>query len=184
MSFRTVLSDPMLRMLVTAIALAALLPATGDARGVAQAVANAAIFVLFLLNGMRIARGDIVAGVANWRFLLPLILWVFGAMAVIGLALSSLASAWLAPSVALGFLYLGVLPSTVQSATSYSSLAGGNVALSVVAAALLNILGVFVTVPVLLALGGCAARGGSSSRISSRRSGGGGGSGGSTRRRR
>ena len=154
MSFRTVLSDPMLRMLVTAIALAALLPATGDARGVAQAVANAAIFVLFLLNGMRIARGDIVAGVANWRFLLPLILWVFGAMAVIGLALSSLASAWLAPSVALGFLYLGVLPSTVQSATSYSSLAGGNVALSVVAAALLNILGVFVTVPVFLALGG------------------------------
>ena len=137
MSFRTVLSDPMLRMLVTAIALAALLPATGDARGVAQAVANAAIFVLFLLNGMRIARGDIVAGLANWRFLLPLILWVFGAMAVIGLALSSLASAWLAPSVALGFLYLGVLPSTVQSATSYSSLAGGNVALSVVAAALL-----------------------------------------------
>ena len=89
MSFRTVLSDPMLRMLVTAIALAALLPATGDARGVAQAVANAAIFVLFLLNGMRIARGDIVAGVANWRFLLPLILWVFGAMAVITLPLAA-----------------------------------------------------------------------------------------------
>jgi len=154
MSFRTVLTDPMLRMLVAAIAVAALLPATGDARGWAQMVANAAIFVLFLLNGMRIARRDIVAGFANWRFLVPLVLWVFGAMALVGLALASIGQGLLAPSVALGFLYLGTLPSTVQSATSYSSLAGGNVALSVVGAALLNILGVFVTVPLFLALGG------------------------------
>ena len=151
MSFRTVLSDPMLRMLVTAIALAALLPATGDARGVAQAVANAAIFVLFLLNGMRIARGDIVAGVANWRFLLPLILWVFGAMAVIGLALSSLASAWLAPSVALGFLYLGVLPSTVQSSIAFTSIARGNVAAAVCSASFSNLAGIVLT-PALVAL--------------------------------
>ena len=154
MSFRTVLTDPMLRMLVAAIAVAVLLPATGDARGWAQMVANAAIFVLFLLNGMRIARRDIVDGFANWRFLVPLVLWVFGAMALVGLALASIGQGLLAPSVALGFLYLGTLPSTVQSATSYSSLAGGNVALSVVGAALLNILGVFVTVPLFLALGG------------------------------
>ena len=154
MTFKTVFADPMLRMLVAAIAIAAVVPSTGDARSVAQAVANSAIFVLFLLNGMRIARKDIIAGVANWQFLLPLVLWVFGAMAAIGLALSSLAGNWLAPSVALGLLYLGALPSTVQSATSYSSLAGGNVALSVVAAALLNILGVFISVPIFLAMGG------------------------------
>ena len=90
MSFRTVLADPMLRMLVAAIALAALLPATGDARSAAQMIANAAIFVLFLLNGMRIARRDIAAGIANWRFLAPLVLWVFGAMALAGLALAAL----------------------------------------------------------------------------------------------
>ena len=83
-----------------------------DARGVAQTVANAAIFILFLLNGMRIARRDIIAGFVNWRFLLPLVVWVFGAMAVMGAGLASLAEGWLAPSVALGFLYLGTLPST------------------------------------------------------------------------
>ncbi len=154
MTLRTVFADPMVRMLVAAILLAAILPATGSARGVAQAVANAAIFILFLLNGMRIARRDIAAGIANWRFLLPLVLWVFGAMALIGAALAALGQGWLAPSVALGFLYLGTLPSTVQSATSYTSLARGNVALSVVGAALLNILGVFITVPIFLALGG------------------------------
>ena len=154
MNLRTVLADPMLRMLVAAILLAAVIPAAGEARAIAQMVANAAIFVLFLMNGMRIARKDIAAGFANWRFLLPLVLWVFGAMALIGLALASLGSGILAPTVALGFLYLGTLPSTVQSATSYTSLAEGNVALSVVGAALLNILGVFVTVPIFLALGG------------------------------
>ena len=154
MAIRTVLADPMLRMLVAAIAIAAIAPAMGDARSIAKAVANTAIFILFLLNGMRIARSEITSGIVNWRFFVPLVFWVFGAMALAGLALASLGGGWLAPSVAIGFLYLGTLPSTVQSATSYTSLAGGNVALSVVGAALLNILGVFVTVPLFLALGG------------------------------
>lgn len=154
MILRTVFADPMLRMLAIAIALAAFVPAVGTGRDVAQAIANGAIFILFLMNGMRIARRDIALGFANWRFLLPLVIWVFGVMALLGLGLSSLGGRFLAPSVALGFLFLGTLPSTVQSATSYSSLAGGNVALSVIAAALLNILGVFVTVPLFFLLGG------------------------------
>ena len=154
MILKTVFADPMLRMLAAAIVLAALLPAVGSGREVAQAVANGAIFLLFLLNGLRISRRDIALGFANWRFLLPLALWVFGVMSLLGLGFSLAGSYLLTPTVALGFLFLGTLPSTVQSATSYSSLAGGNVALSVIAAALLNILGVFVTVPLFLLLGG------------------------------
>lgn len=111
-------------------------------------------FFCCLLNGMRIARGDIVAGLRHARFLIPLIFWVFGAMALVGLGLSRIGYQFLPPVLALGFLYLGCLPSTVQSATSYSSLAGGNVALSVISAALLNILGVFISVPIFLSLGG------------------------------
>jgi sodium/bile acid cotransporter 7 len=60
-------------------------------------------------------------------------------------------------NVALGLLFLGVLPSTVQSATAYTSLAGGNVAVSVVAAALLNILGVFLSAPLFSLFAGSAA---------------------------
>lgn len=154
MAVKSLVSDPMLRLLVLAIALAAIVPAAGDARDAAQMVANGAIFLLFLLNGMRIARGDIVAGLRHARFLIPLIFWVFGAMALVGLGLSRIGYQFLPPVLALGFLYLGCLPSTVQSATSYSSLAGGNVALSVISAALLNILGVFISVPIFLSLGG------------------------------
>ena len=154
MAFRTILADPMLRLLVAAVVLAALLPIPADRSDLAQGVANVGIFVLFLLNGMRVSRSEIGRGLLNWKFILPMVLWVFGAMALVGLGLSKLLAIGLPPLVAAGFLYLGVLPSTVQSATSYTTLANGNVGLSVISAALLNILGVFVSVPIFLLLGG------------------------------
>lgn len=155
---RAILSriDLMVRMLVLAILLATFLPATGHARGVAQMVSNAAVFLLFLLNGMRLSRAEVMHGIGHWRFLSALAVWSFGAMALAGMALSRVVDGHLPALVALGFLYLGTLPSTVQSATAYTSLAGGSVANSVVAAALLNILGVFVTVPIFSLLGGGA----------------------------
>jgi sodium/bile acid cotransporter 7 len=148
------LADPMIAVLLIASALAFVLPATGPARGPAQVVSNVAIFALFLVNGMRIARGEIARGLANWRFFAPLFVWVFGVMPLAGLAFGSLASSFLPPLVALGFIYLGVLPSTIQSATSYTALAEGNVALSVVGAAIINIAGVFVSAPLFALLGG------------------------------
>jgi sodium/bile acid cotransporter 7 len=149
--------DPLVRLLVVAIVLASVLPVSERWRGVAQAVSNAAVFLLFLLNGLRLPRAEVIRGIGNLRFLLPLIAWCFGAMALAGWGLSLLVAPWLPPLVALGFLYLGTLPSTVQSATAYCSLAGGNVAHSVVAAALLNILGVFVTAPLFSLMAGSDA---------------------------
>jgi len=148
----------MVRLLVVAIVLAFVVPAAGEWRQTAQAVSNGAIFVLFLLNGLRIDRRDVARGLANWRFLVPLMVWVFGAMALAGWALGAAASAWLTPETALGFLFLGVLPSTVQSATSYTALAQGNVALAVIAAAIVNIVGVLVSAPLFgLIAGGAQA---------------------------
>ena len=151
---RTILADPMLRLLVLAVLLAALLPIPETQARTAQQIANVGIFTLFLLNGMRVSRSEIGRGLLNWRFILPLVFWVFGAMALIGLGLSKLVALGAPVLVATGFLYLGALPSTVQSATSYTTLADGNVGLAVISAALLNILGVFVSVPIFLLLGG------------------------------
>jgi solute carrier family 10 (sodium/bile acid cotransporter), member 7 len=153
----SLLSDPMMRVLLVVIVLAAVLPVAGQAEAIAKQVSNAGIFILFLINGMRIRRREIANGFANWRYVLPLMLYVFGAMALMGLGLWKIAGLWLPPLVALGFLYLGTLPSTIQSATSYTTLAGGSIALAVVGAALLNIAGVFVSAPLFAALGGGAA---------------------------
>ncbi len=146
--------DPMVKLIVSAILLATVVPVTGDLRAVAQTLSNIAVFMLFLFYGMRLSRGEVWAGLGNHRLLVPLVIWIFGAMGAAGWLLWQGSAAFVPSALALGFLYLGVLPSTVQSATVYSSLAGGNVASSVVAAALVNILGVFLTVPLYSFLSG------------------------------
>lgn len=146
--------DPMVRLLIAAVLLALLVPVGGAGREAAQWVSNAAVFVLFLLNGLRLPRHEVWQGMSNHRLLWPLIGWCFGAMALAGWGVWQAGAGWMPPLLALGFLYLGCLPSTVQSATAYSSLAGGNVAGSVVAAAVLNVLGVFVSAPLFLLLAG------------------------------
>lgn len=150
--------DPLVRLLALAILLASLLPVTGEHRAIAEAVSNGAIFVLFLLNGLRLPRAEVLRGLRQMRLLMPLALWSFGGMSLAGWALAEAGGALqLVPTVALGLLFLGALPSTVQSATAYSSLAGGNVAVSVVAAAFLNILGVFLSAPLFSLLAGSGA---------------------------
>jgi sodium/bile acid cotransporter 7 len=146
--------DPMVQLLVAAILLASVLPVSGPAREAAQWLSNAAVFMLFLLYGLKLSRREVLAGLGNHRLLVPLVVWVFGIMAAAGWGLWLVGQSLLPPLLALGFLYLGTLPSTVQAAVSYSSLAGGNSASSVVAAALVNILGVFITAPLFALLAG------------------------------
>lgn len=153
----SILADPMIAVLLAATLLALALPAVGDLRDWAQSVSSIGVFVLFLVNGMRIAHGEMAQGLLNWRYFVPLALWVFGAMTAAGAGFAALAGHVLPPLVALGFLYLGTLPSTIQSATSYTNLAHGNVALAVVGAALINILGVFVSAPLFALLAGSKA---------------------------
>ena len=144
----------MVRLLAGAVVLALVLPVSAGWRDLAQLISNAAVFLLFFLNGLRLPRHEVMAGLTNHRLLWPLVGWCFGAMAFSGWLVWQAGAGWMPPLLALGFLYLGCLPSTVQSATAYSSLAGGNVASSVVAAALLNLLGVFITAPLFSWLAG------------------------------
>lgn len=148
--------DPLVRLIALALILASFLPVRGEGRDIAQAISSGAIFILFFLNGVRLPRAEVIRSIGNWRLLLPLTLFVFGVMTMAGWGMMLLTDGFVPPLVALGFLYLGTLPSTVQSATAYSSLAGGNVATSVVAAALLNVLGVFITAPLFSAITGGA----------------------------
>ncbi len=154
-----ILFDPLVRLLLLAILLASIVPVTGEGADAAQAVSNTVIFLLFLLNGLRLPRAEVLRGLRNWRFLLPLVLWVFAAMGLAGWAMADIAERALPASIAVGFVFLGLLPSTVQSATAYTSLAGGNVAHSVVAAATLNILGVFISAPLIIWLANAGVAG-------------------------
>ncbi len=146
--------DPMIRLIVGAMLLATILPVSGAASRPAHMLVDAAVFVLFLFYGMRLSRSEVWQGLGNHRLLIPLVIWIFGVMGLAGWLTWQVSAAMLPPMLAIGFLYLGVLPSTVQSATIYCSLARGNIAGSVVAAALVNILAVFVSAPLFSLLAG------------------------------
>jgi sodium/bile acid cotransporter 7 len=148
--FARIFADRFILLLLATILLASILPVSGRAAETAAQISSAAIFVLFFLNGVRLPRDEVLHGVRNWRLQGAIFLFVFGAMPMVGLGLSHIFDNILPPTLALGLLFAGILPSTIQSAAAYSALAKGNVAASVVAAALVNLAGVVMS-PLLFA---------------------------------
>tara|TARA_R110000772_G_scaffold73387_3_gene160517 strand:- start:725 stop:1711 length:987 start_codon:yes stop_codon:yes gene_type:complete len=153
---RQIASDRFIWLLLAAVTLALLLPLSANLSGIGSIVSSAGIFLIFLLHGIRLERAEVVAGFRNFRLQGAIFGFVFGVMLISGLALSKVTDNFLPHDLALGFLFLGVLPSTVQSATSYCAIAGGNVAASVVASAFINLSGVIIA-PVMFALLASAA---------------------------
>ncbi len=146
-----IIPDRFIWVLIATIVVASILPVRGGDVVIANLISSSAVFLIFLLHGIRLPRAEVIAGVRNWRVQGAIFLFVFGAMTLVGLALARLTHGWLPPLVALGFLYCGVLPTTVQSATTYTSIARGAVAVSVIASALINLAAIVVT-PSLFAL--------------------------------
>ncbi|OYZ85910.1 MAG: bile acid:sodium symporter, partial [Sphingomonadales bacterium 17-56-6] len=130
--FARIFADRFILLLLATILLASFIPVRGDAAQVASLISSAAIFLLFFLNGVRLPRQEVVNGVRNWRLQGAIFLFVFGVMSAAGLAMSHIFDNMLPPMLALGLLFTGILPSTVQSAAAYCALARGNVAASVV----------------------------------------------------
>ncbi|WP_089132169.1 bile acid:sodium symporter family protein [Sphingorhabdus sp. SMR4y] len=150
-TLRLILTDKFIWLLSGAVLLATLIPVQGAAKDIAGILFNAGIFAVFLLHGIRLERHEVKAGLRNIPLQGTIFIWVFGVMLAIGLLFSRAVDQVLPADVALGFLFLGVLPSTVQSATSYCAIAKGNVAASVVASAFINLVGVFLS-PLLFAV--------------------------------
>ena len=145
-----IFADRFVLLLLATIVLASVLPVRGQAAETASLISMAAIFLLFFLNGVRLPRDEVLHGARNWRLQGAIFLFVFGVMPMVGLGLSHMFDNILPATLALGLLFAGILPSTIQSAAAYSALAKGNVAASVVAAALVNLFGVVLS-PLLFA---------------------------------
>lgn len=148
---RRLLPDRFVLLLLSVVAAATLLPARGDTLRVVEAASTAAIVSLFFLHGVRISPQAVLDGFRNWRLQLAVFAACYGVLAALGFASAALLAPAIGASFALGFLFLGVLPTTVQSSIAYASIARGNVAASVIAAAAVNIAGVVLT-PALFAL--------------------------------
>lgn len=148
---RRLLPDGFILMLLATVVLASLLPvgpATLERVGI---VSTAAIMLLFFVHGLRIRPAAVLAGVRHWRLQGGIAAFGYLLLPLAGVGIAAVTAPLLGTGVAAGFIFLAVLPTTVQSSIAYSSLAGGNVAAAVVASAVSNIAGV-VLAPLLFAL--------------------------------
>ncbi|SET63026.1 bile acid:sodium symporter family protein [Stigmatella erecta] len=143
--------DPFTLTLVATVGVATVLPCRGRAVPVFNAVTHAAIALLFFLHGARLSRSAILAGLTHWRLHLTVLAATFVLFPLLGLGLRGALEGSLAPGLLQGFLFLCLLPSTVQSSIAFTSMAGGNVVAAICGASLSNLLGVVVT-PVLVGL--------------------------------
>jgi sodium/bile acid cotransporter 7 len=143
--------DRYLILLILTVVLASLLPAQG---GFAEGLSTAtfwAVALLFFLYGARLSLSAALAGLTNWKLQAGCLASTYMLFPLLALGLFGVSHAWFPAAIGLGFLYLGCLPSTVQSSIAFTSLAGGNVAGALCAASLSNLIGV-VLCPLLLAL--------------------------------
>ncbi|MTD37709.1 bile acid:sodium symporter [Erwinia sp. CPCC 100877] len=154
--------DPFTLTLIATVLLASLLPARGVFVDYFSWLTAAAIALLFFMHGARLSREALVAGGSHWR----LHLWVMCSTFILFPALGVLLAWWapvdVSPEIYSGFLYLCILPATVQSAIAFTSLAGGNVAAAVCSASASSLLGIFLSpllVSLLMHTGGGASHG-------------------------
>lgn len=143
--------DPFTLALVATIALASLLPVSGDAAAVMRTVTNVAIGIMFFLYGARLSRQAVVEGMAHWRLHLTVFASTYVLFPILGVVLSLVTPSLLPRELAVGVLFLTTLPSTVQSSIAFTSIAGGNVAAAICSASISNLAGILVT-PLLVGL--------------------------------
>ncbi|WP_375244047.1 bile acid:sodium symporter family protein [Sphingomonas parapaucimobilis] len=141
--------EPFILSLLATVALATILPARGAFATFAGYLADAGIVLLFFLHGAKLSREAIWTGLRNWPLHLAVLASTFLLFPLLGLGMIRLPG--IDPSLAMGILFLTLLPSTVQSSIAFTAIARGNVAAAICSASFSNLLGILVT-PALVAI--------------------------------
>ena len=143
--------DRYMMLLIGTVVLANLLPARGEAARLLSHVTYWAVALLFFIYGAKLATATIVEGLRNLRLQASVLLCTFVLFPLVLVLVKPAIGLILPPTIAIGFLYLSCLPSTVQSSIAFTSISGGNVAGAVCAASISNLIGVLLT-PLLFIL--------------------------------
>ncbi|MEG3089541.1 bile acid:sodium symporter family protein [Sphingomonas sp. PB4P5] len=143
------LFEPFVLALLGTVLLASVLPVRGALVPLFGALTTAGIVLLFFLHGAKLSREALYDGARHWQLHLAVLATTFIVLPLLGLGLTALP--FVHGPMAIGLLFLTLLPSTVQSSIAFTSIARGNVAAAVCSASFSNLLGIFVT-PALVAL--------------------------------
>ena len=138
-------------LIISMVVLASLLPARGAAAPVFGVATQVAIALVFFLHGAKLSREAVIKGVTHWRLHLLVLAATFVMFPVLCLGLAALPGAITPAALAPGLIFLGCLPSTIQSSIGFTAIARGNVAATVASATASNLLGIALT-PILAAV--------------------------------
>ncbi|GGJ93428.1 bile acid:sodium symporter family protein [Pseudomonas matsuisoli] len=145
------LPDNFTLTLLAVVAVATVLPCSGQVAVAFSWITNLAIALLFFMHGAKLSREAILAGAGHWRLHLVVFACTFVLFPLIGVALKPVLAPAVGMELYLGILYLCALPSTVQSSIAFVSLARGNIAAAICSAAASSLFGIFLT-PIIVAL--------------------------------
>jgi len=139
----------MVVVVLSALVLGLLVPATGVAADVARTARTAAIVLLFFLYGGRMATKEVWDGLRNVRLQGRMLAATYVVFPLLGLLVQLVPG--LEPEAKHGLLFLCLLPSTVQASVVFTSVARGNVAGALTGATISNLVGIVLT-PLLVGL--------------------------------
>jgi solute carrier family 10 (sodium/bile acid cotransporter), member 7 len=131
--------------LLATVAVATVLPCTGQVAVAFGHITAVAIGALFFLHGAKLPREAIIAGMTHWRLHATVLCFTFVLFPILGLLMKPLALAVLTPELYLGMLFLCMLPSTVQSSIAFTAMGRGNVPAAICSASASNFIGIFIT---------------------------------------
>ena len=117
--------DAFVTALVGTIIVATLLPCQGISARIFHMAGIAAIASLFFLQGARLSREAVIAGLTNYRLHAAIAATTFLLFPLLGCVLAGLLPHALNRTLLLGVLFLCALPSTVQSSIALTSIAQG-----------------------------------------------------------
>ncbi|WLP88557.1 bile acid:sodium symporter family protein [Gordonia sp. NB41Y] len=143
--------DGFVLSILAAVVVAAFFPARGTVADVLDWVVVVAIGFLFFLYGARLHPRQALEGLTHWRLHLLILAFTFVVFPLVGLALQPVLRPLIGHDLAIGVLYLCLVPSTVQSSIAFTSIARGNVPGAIVSASASNLLGVVLT-PLMVVL--------------------------------
>ncbi|MYQ53539.1 MULTISPECIES: bile acid:sodium symporter family protein [unclassified Streptomyces] len=143
--------DAYILAIIGTVVLAVLLPVSGTGAEVAGGASTGAVALLFFLYGARLSTRETLDGLKHWRLHLTVLACTFAVFPLLGLASRGLVPYLLTPQLQEGFLFLCLVPSTIQSSIAFTSIARGNVPAAICAGSFSSLAGILLT-PLLAAL--------------------------------
>lgn len=149
--------DPLVVMLLSTLVLGIVVPVPESMRAGISTAGLVAIFMLFFAYGLRLPTREVLDGMRNFRLQGAILSATYLIFPALGLLASWAMRPLIGDALAMGVLFLSLLPSTVQGSVAITSVAKGNVSAAICAATVSNVLGIIVTPLLVLWLMGADA---------------------------